>query len=71
MSDWPSNSSGIPSTWTVLNDNIDPIINCYGDIVEITCQDKVADIYYDLNQSGTFTKYTSVIEINSDTIVDA
>ena len=48
-----------------------PVIDCDGEYVTITCRTVGATIYYDLDESGTFSAYTSPIEITADTLVEA
>ena len=48
-----------------------PVIECDGEKVTITCASSGADIYYRLDQEGTFTGYVSAITITADTIVEA
>lgn len=48
-----------------------PIIECDGVEVTITCYSVGADIYYRLNQEGTYDLYVSAITITADTIVQA
>ena len=48
-----------------------PIIECDGDAVTITCHSVGADIYYRLNEEGTYSQYDSAFTISADTIVEA
>ena len=48
-----------------------PVIECDGVEVTITCRTVSADIYYRLDQEGTFTQYVSAITITADTMVEA
>lgn len=48
-----------------------PAITCDGQSVYITCETQGAEIYYQLNDSGTYLLYTAPIAITSTTIVDA
>lgn len=48
-----------------------PSIICSGDTITITCATANADIYYKLNQTGNYIKYTTPITISEDTIVEA
>ena len=48
-----------------------PVISCDGEEVTITCDTVGATIYYRLNQSGSYTAYTTPISINADTVVQA
>ena len=48
-----------------------PVISCSHNVVTISCETTGADIYYKLNQIGSFIQYTSAFTISADTIVDA
>ena len=48
-----------------------PIIECDGIEVTITCHTVGADIYYRLDEVGTYSAYTAPIEITADTVVEA
>ena len=48
-----------------------PEISCDGREVTITCETAGATIYYRLNNSGSYTAYTTPISINADTVVQA
>lgn len=48
-----------------------PVIECDGEEVTITCRTVSADIYYRLDQEGTFAQYVSAITITADTMVEA
>ena len=49
----------------------EPVIACDGENVTITCETQGAEIYYRLNEIGTFSLYTTPIIISADTIVEA
>jgi len=48
-----------------------PVIECDGEEITITCVSSGADIYYRLDQEGTFSEYVSAITFTADTIVEA
>lgn len=48
-----------------------PSITCSGNVVTMTCETVGADIYYILNQSGVYAKYTTPITISANTVVHA
>lgn len=48
-----------------------PEITCDGQQVTITCDTVGADIYYRINQTGTYIQYAGPISINADTTVEA
>ena len=48
-----------------------PSIICSGDTITISCETANAEIYYRLNQTGNYEKYTTPISILSDTVVEA
>lgn len=48
-----------------------PVIECTGKLVKITCEEVGADIYYRLNESGTYSAYTSIFSITANTVVEA
>ena len=70
---WPSGISGIPSGWTIYNDYLlySPEISCDGEYITITCTTPEASIYYRLNQTGDFSLYSSPIDFDSNTTVEA
>ena len=70
---WPSGISGIPSGWTIYNDYLlySPEISCDGEYITITCTTPEASIYYRLNQTGNFLPYSSPIDFDSNTTVEA
>ena len=49
----------------------EPIISCDGTQIILECETNNADIYYRLNETGNYIRYTSPIAITSDTIVEA
>ena len=48
-----------------------PVISCDGEEVTITCPNTGVTIYYRLNESGSYSAYTTPIAINVDTVVEA
>lgn len=63
----------VPYTLTQQGQQItvsDPVISCDGLEITITCATSGADIYYQLDHSGSYTQYTSAIAMTSDTHVD-
>ena len=48
-----------------------PVITCDGEEVTITCVNTGVTIYYRLNESGSYSAYTTPIAITADTIVEA
>ncbi len=67
---------GEPSTTVTQNCVYDsgvvtPVITCNGTQVYISCDTVGADIYYSLNQSGSYTMYNNPITITADTVVEA
>ena len=48
-----------------------PVISCDGEEVTITCPNTGVTIYYRLNESGTYSAYTTPIPITADTVVEA
>ena len=49
----------------------EPVISCDGEFVTITCPHVGTTIYYRLDESGSYSAYTTPIEITADTIVEA
>lgn len=49
----------------------DPVISCDGLEITITCATQDAEIYYQLDSSGGFVKYTDAIAMTADTFVEA
>lgn len=71
---WAIGNSGIPTNWTVYNDDLlaAPTITYDGeDMVTISCDTYGADIYYQLNQQRSYTLYTEPIFIEEDMTVSA
>lgn len=48
-----------------------PTITCHGNKITVTCDTQGADIYYRLNHSGSYVLYTTPIDINADTFIEA
>lgn len=73
MTSWTRGTSGIPNGWTIYDDEMlyDPEISCDGENVTITCDTASASIFYDINQSGDYSAYTTSIVITADTLVEA
>ena len=73
MSSWTRGKDGIPSGWTVFDDEalMEPEITCDGELITISCVTPNADIYYRLNESGEYSAYTSPIEILQTTTAEA
>lgn len=49
----------------------EPVIDCDGQYVTITCETVGVDIYYRFNEVGVYAKYTEPIAITADTLVQA
>lgn len=49
----------------------EPVITCDGQTITMSCSTTGSNIYYRLNQTGSFVAYTSPISIYSDTVVQA
>ena len=49
----------------------DPVINCDGKNISITCSTKDVDIYYRLSQEGSYALYNGPISISADTVVES
>lgn len=49
----------------------DPVIECDGMQVSISCETEDSTIYYRLNHLGNFSEYTGPISITADTVVEA
>ena len=64
--------SEVVSAACIYDESIkDPIIECDGTAVTITCHTVGADIYYRVNEEGTYDLYGTPISISADTIVEA
>ena len=50
---------------------VKPVITCDGEFVTITCSQVGSTIYYRLNESGSYSAYTTPIAITADTVVEA
>lgn len=48
-----------------------PVISCDNNVVTITCETQEADIYYRLNETGSYLPYTTPITISATTIVES
>ena len=67
-----SDKTSTPIKETCIYTGIEPpMIDCDGKFVTISCETPSADIYYRLNETGTYSLYTDAIEISGDTIVEA
>jgi len=74
VSTWTRGINGIPTNWLVYDDVAVavPVITCDGyNNVTITCETVGADIYYRLNEEGSYSAYTSAFTITADTVVQA
>ncbi len=49
----------------------DPVISCDGQNVTIQCETPSAEIYYRLNQTGSYSEYVSAVEITATTVVES
>lgn len=70
---WTTGVNGIPTSWIVCNDVLmyPPEVSFDGETIELLCDTAGVDIYYRLNQTGSYTLYSTPISILSDTIVEA
>ena len=50
---------------------VEPVITCDGLSVTVTCPTIGSDIFYRLNETGSFSAYTAPISITADTVVEA
>lgn len=67
---WSRGSNGIPTRWTITNGIENPVIECDGRIIIMSCPTPGANIYYKLDNTGDFVLYTSPITITADTFVE-
>ena len=69
---WTTGVNAAPSGWLVIDEGTPdiPTISCDGREIELTCGTEGADIYYQLDHSGSYTKYTSAIEMTGDTFIE-
>ena len=69
---WSTGDNGIPRGWTIYNDNYvePPTISFDGEEIEILHESSQAEIYYRLNQIGSYTIYTLPISISANTVVE-
>lgn len=69
---WTYGNSGIPSHWTIVDDGTPdvPTISCDGFEIELYCSTTGASIYYQLDNSGSYSLYTTAITITADTYVE-
>ena len=69
---WSVGINGIPTGWVIQEEGAaNPVISCDGVSVTIVSDTTNADIYYRLNQSGSYSAYTYPISITADTVVQA
>jgi hypothetical protein len=72
---WTIGVNGIPNGWVVVEDGsviVDaPSISCDGEDVTITCATQGANIHYRLNQSESYSAYTTAIPITANTVVQS
>lgn len=64
-------SATIKETCIYVDAISEPVITCDGMHVTITCDTVGATIYYRLNESGSYSVYTTRIALTADTIVEA
>ena len=69
---WTRGNSGIPTSWTVVDDGTPnvPTISCDGFEIELSCTTAGAVIYYQLDHSGSYTQYTAPITMTRDTFIE-
>ena len=69
---WSTGVNAIPSGWDVVEEGTPriPTILCGGIDIELDCATTGADIYYQLNHSGSYTKYSTPITITSNTFIE-
>lgn len=48
-----------------------PVITCDGEYVSIACATTDAELYYRMNETGTYSAYTDSFEITATTVVEA
>lgn len=70
---WSLGISGIPTSWVICNDILlyAPQVSFNGEEIELFCDTEGADIYYRLDQSGSYSLYTESIFITEDTVIEA
>ena len=69
---WVLGVNGVPVGWVIQEVGAaNPTISCDGISVTIVSDTPSADIYYRLNQYGSFVAYDSPISITADTVVEA
>ena len=64
-------SATIKETCIYVDAISEPVITCDGMHVTITCDTVGATIYYRLNESGSYSVYTTRIALTADTVVEA
>ena len=69
---WDTGTSGTPTGWYVVDDGTPdiPTISCDGFEIELSCDTIGAKIYYRLDHSGSYTQYTTVIQMTGDTFIE-
>lgn len=69
---WTRGVSGIPTNWTVVDDGTPdiPSISCDGYEIELSCTTPEAVIYYQLDHIGSYTQYTTAIQMDGDTFIE-
>jgi len=73
MSNWTIGVNGIPNVWDIENELVvdDPVVTTVDSEIIVTTETIGADIYYRLNESGTYDLYTKPIVYNNKTIIEA
>ena len=69
---WTRGLNGIPTRWIVQDYGTPdaPTISCNGFEIELSCATTGAGIYYQLDHSGNYTQYTTVITMTGDTYIE-
>ena len=69
---WSIGNSGIPRQWVQTEEGVaTPIIYCDGLEITLSTRTQGAPIYYRLNETGTYSLYSTPISIAADTIIEA
>ena len=64
-------STTVTETCVYDNGIATPNISCDGLYVTINCETVEADLYYRLNETGSYSAYTEAVEITATTVVEA
>ena len=71
-STWTTGINGIPTNWVAQDEGTPdiPTISCNGLEITLSSTTTGADIYYQLDHSGSYVQYTTAITMTGDTFIE-